>query len=258
MLRKLIGTEFKSTLRTFLPLFGAILVLAWVNKIIDLSGSFAEERLSWIAGIAMATYGFIILATFAATLLIIIQRFYKNLLGPEGYLMNTLPLRTWKLLASKAIVAAIWVVLSILVTIGSIFILVWEPGFFGELWNYFWPNFWVYTKAIGENGVLILLLASLTAILSAFASLFMLYLSMAIGHLSPKNRIGASFGAFVGLYVGVQFLTSILVLSTSGWWNTLDTQMTLPLAVLATYELLLLGTYAFLTNQILKNRLNLE
>ena len=49
-------------------------------------------------------------AVMIVTLIIIIQRFYKNLLCDEGYLMNTLPMSVWKNITSKLVVASygIW------------------------------------------------------------------------------------------------------------------------------------------------------
>ena len=45
----------------------------------------------------------------------ILQRFYKNLLSGEGYLMHTLPVRPWQHIASKLIAAVVWTVLSFFV-----------------------------------------------------------------------------------------------------------------------------------------------
>ena len=41
----------------------------------------------------------------AYTCVVTIQRFYKGLLGQEGYLMFTLPVKNWQLVFSKALVS---------------------------------------------------------------------------------------------------------------------------------------------------------
>lgn len=40
-------------------------------------------------------------ALFVLTMIVIIQRFYKGLLCDEGYLMFTLPVKPWQLIATK-------------------------------------------------------------------------------------------------------------------------------------------------------------
>ena len=43
-------------------------------------------------------YGGIFMALAAVTCLIVLMRFYKGLLRDEGYLMHTLPVKTWQLI----------------------------------------------------------------------------------------------------------------------------------------------------------------
>ena len=49
------------------------------------------------------------------TALTIIQRFTRNLLGREGYLMHTLPVTPAQLILSKLISSMVWLLCSILV-----------------------------------------------------------------------------------------------------------------------------------------------
>lgn len=51
------------------------------------------------------------------TIVVTIQRFRKNLLGDEGYLMFTLPVSTSSLILSKCITALIYAVLSFIVAV---------------------------------------------------------------------------------------------------------------------------------------------
>ncbi|MEI3280961.1 MAG: hypothetical protein V8R46_09675 [Eubacterium ramulus] len=69
-------------------------------------------------------YGLLIVALMIVTIVMVLQRFYKNLLKGEGYLMHTLPVPTWMLVASKVISSLIWILLSIAVLFVSIFVLV--------------------------------------------------------------------------------------------------------------------------------------
>ena len=53
----------------------------------------SNKIISAIAVVMAIMYGMVIIAAFVITLIVIIQRFYKNLLTDEGYLMFTLPVK---------------------------------------------------------------------------------------------------------------------------------------------------------------------
>ena len=111
MLGKLLKYEFKATSRILLPLYGALLIFAFIVKIF-IGTKLDGVNMDFLGGIpavvSIFTYGATMAAVFIVTIFIIIQRFYKNLLGDEGYLMNTLPVSTTSNISSKLISAIIW------------------------------------------------------------------------------------------------------------------------------------------------------
>ena len=127
MLRKLMKYELRATGRIFLPFFGALIVLSLLNKLFY--SNRAENMMRTLRQngkglpieitrvISMALFIFLICAIFMLAAIVMIQRFYKNLLGDEGYLMFTLPVRPWQLITSKAAVSCMWLVVSGLVTL---------------------------------------------------------------------------------------------------------------------------------------------
>ena len=116
MLGKLLKYEFKATSRILLPLYGALLIFAFIVKIF-IGTKLDGVNMDFLGGIpavvSIFTYGATMAAVFIVTIFIIIQRFYKNLLGDEGYLMNTLPVSTTSNISSKLISAIIWSLVSI-------------------------------------------------------------------------------------------------------------------------------------------------
>lgn len=62
---------------------------------------------------------------------LVIQRFWKGIWGAEGYLTHTLPVRAWQILLSKLVVAVTLLFVSILVGVGSFFLLLplWDSQF---------------------------------------------------------------------------------------------------------------------------------
>ena len=93
MLGKLLKYELKATARTFLPLYGAILVVSVVVRL-----AFSKfEHADLFMGISALTLFGLFVALAVLTLLVIVQRFNNNLLSDEGYLMFTLPVSTHSL-----------------------------------------------------------------------------------------------------------------------------------------------------------------
>ena len=95
MLGKLLKYELKATSRVFIPLYIAILVVSIVNGL-----SLNLEILN-IQGLATIVLMCLFISLFVITIVVTIQRFNKNLLKDEGYLMFTLPVSSKHLVLSK-------------------------------------------------------------------------------------------------------------------------------------------------------------
>ena len=108
MLGKLLKYDFRSMFRVFLPLWGALLAISFINRLTLNSNSMGIPGL-----VLFIAYIGIIFAVMAVTLVLVVQRFYNGLLKSEGYLMFTLPVKPWQLIASKGIAAMVVTVLSV-------------------------------------------------------------------------------------------------------------------------------------------------
>ena len=91
MLTKLLKHEFRATARIMGPLYLVLLAVAlgfnFSARLMD-SGNFV---LNMLAALVVMAYVVAITAVFIVAFILMLQRFYKNLLGDEGYLMFTLP-----------------------------------------------------------------------------------------------------------------------------------------------------------------------
>lgn len=216
MLKKLLKYEFKATGRVIFPLYIALILVSLINKIfVSIKPAFGfnliSERLeNVIAIISMIIYGSIMIAIFIVTLFIIIQRYYKNLLGDEGYLMNTLPVEVWKNIFSKLVVAISWSVISIIVAIISIFILAYHPGIYIEIFNTIRYLLTEVIYNLGINTPLIILEFLILGILSITSSILLIYASISIGHLSNKRKKSLSFLSYIVINVITYFIQSLL------------------------------------------------
>ena len=267
MLGKLMKYELKATARTLIPLYIALLAFAIINKIFI--GTGLSKELSGFGSIpfilSIFAYGCTMAAVFIVTFFVIIQRFYKNLLGDEGYLMNTLPVTTIANLTSKISIATFWNIVSGFVAILSIIIMAFNPDAFGKFFSEFFQGFSKGSSKFGVQIYIVIIELIIAILVQLIKSITMIYASISIGHLFNKHRILSSFGAFVVLNLIASAIASALGIGFSflNWKNIFSQSesffpihMILGLVIL--FNLVFFIAYFIITNYILKNKLNLE
>ena len=113
MLKNLLKYEFRATARTYGGIYLALLAAAGL-----IGFSFRGDRAvaqSHVFEIGVTIYSLLVMALVIVTIVTVIQRFTKNLLGREGYLMHTLPVTEAQLVGSKLISSAVWLLASAVV-----------------------------------------------------------------------------------------------------------------------------------------------
>ena len=115
MLKKLLKYEFRATARIYGGLYLALLAASVLfgGSACGWNGS-NSDAYSAIVGLLSLVYTAVIIGTVVVTIMTIVQRFYRNLLGREGYLMHTLPVTETQLVTSKLISSTVWSLCSIL------------------------------------------------------------------------------------------------------------------------------------------------
>lgn len=268
MLGKLLKYDFRSMWKQFAFIWPAALALALVNRFtLTLAGNGQFSDI--IAGVAGLVYAAILIAMCVIAVIFVIQRFYKGLLGDEGYLMNTLPVKPWQLITSKLVCATAATVVSIAVALLSIFLL--APLSAVDFADAFQEAIQVFSELIARyhaNVPLLIVEFVLLCLVGFFASYLQLYLAMAIGHLFGRNRIAMSVIAYVGINAVISVVTSVLGITffyqfdealaqlfhgMSDWeiWHTVMIGLILFTAVQAV-------VFFFFTERILHRHLNLE
>ena len=263
MLGKLLKYEIKATARLFLPMYITILIFAVINKIFDpfntLDSSSSFNLQTILGAVSSILYFALIVGILVMTLVIMIQRFYKNLLGDEGYLMFTLPVKSWEHIISKLAVAMMWTIISLLIIIFSIIILIGIDVVFAEL-----PR--LIDTFLDSFGYRILLTIAYYAILELIGGILMIYCAISLGHLFPKHKLIASFGMYCALYFINQIVGLVLLLlfgrdfiaSVVATGAPTPAQVNTFLLSLSPSPILLSIGYFVITNFILNKHLNLE
>jgi hypothetical protein len=268
MLAKLIKYEFRATARILGVLYAALLVIAAVMRIQFTIGKAANMSIMFPAIIVTLLYVAAIVAIGVLTLILIVQRFYKNLLQNEGYLMHTLPVKMWQHISSKLFVSIIWCIISMIIVVIS-FLIVGTIGV--DLGNVFKFATNISVHAIEEYGntvpnIIAFVLEFIILILAGIAaSILHIYLAMAIGQLVDDHKILCSFGAYVGISVVMQIVLGIftsIFSAAGGHLNTLQVE-SITAVHMVIWSVILAGIiksviFFIATNYLMKNKLNLE
>lgn len=266
MFGKLFKYDFRSMLKQFAFVWPAALVLALLNRFtVNSFVTSASSVKQAVSGVAMLVYIGILIAMFVIAVIFVIQRFYKGLLGDEGYLMHTLPVKPWQLIGSKLLCAVVVTVVSILVAILSILLIV--PAV-GESFQEFLRTWTELTRRNSPHFTLLWVELIVYVLVGMAGSYLQLYLSMGIGHLFHKNRVAWSIAAYIAIsaLLNIIYNTAGRPLSAdlnealesaffySGDWSRWHT-------VIWTFTGIMVirgALFYVLTNYILKKKLNLE
>lgn len=211
MLGKLFHYELRSTARLFLPLFGALMALSLVNKLADLLLP-SELTFQVPRFLLLMAYILMIAAVLIMCIVISVQRFYKNLLGNEGYLSFTLPVTAGQHLLAKALVSFLWLAAAFAAILLSVLIILPDHRILGRL-----PALWeeIRIQTFASSGMDLNVLAGTIGILiivEYFCFLGQVYCSMALGQLSNSHKLLTSFGAYIATYAAQQALMLLLLL----------------------------------------------
>ena len=197
MLLKLLKYDFRAMWKQFSLIWGAALALALVNRFVlfrDTDNAILNED-----GLFMLAFVAVIVAMFVIAVIFVVNRFSKGLLGDEGYLMHTLPVRPWQLVTSKLICGVVtWVGCGVVAFISPVLML---PLNLPDLLQFpFWSDIF---RGIMKHPDMLVLMAEFCMVFLSFIVLLVasMYLAMAVGHLFSRHRRLISIASFIGLYV---------------------------------------------------------
>ena len=216
MLTKLLKYEYRATAIYFLPIYAAILIVSVMTyglrilreSLHDYSSALIAQGLFTFSSIyALLAFGLAV-----TTFVVIIIRFYKNLLGNEGYLMFTLPVSVEQNILAKLIPAMTWFLGSCV--LGVLTILPVFFGGYGESLEFFFGtrDFFLLMPDIPKMVTLLLLLA--VNIVSGLALTFLFYyFCMIVGQTFNSHK----FLAAVGTYLVLQLVFQVLGITVFFW-----------------------------------------
>jgi len=158
MLGKLMKYELKATGRIMLPLYGSMIIMAFLCHFSVNYLSRQPFRFSGLINVLLiSVFTLLTIAVGFMTVFLMAQRFYGNLLGDEGYLMFTLPVTVPGNIFSKLLVSIIWFFASVLSGFLSFFIVSFRVEYIIQFFRSLKSFFESLTPYYGLHGFLALL-----------------------------------------------------------------------------------------------------
>lgn len=200
MLGKLLKYEMKASARTLLPLYIGTLVAAVICgvQMAMMIGSVNGDDVWFHVGAyrgnnLFSLFMFLLflglcVAIMVLTAMIVIQRFNKNLIGDEGYLMFTLPVTHVQLLSSKLIAGLLWVLIgTVIMSLSGLLIglptVLLHLDQLSALWNEI-----VYTLDYWSDLIPYVFSTALNGVVSIVAFILLVYLSIMVGQMEQFNK----------------------------------------------------------------------
>lgn len=260
MLGKLMKHELKATSRLLIPLYVILVCITLLNRLLlrfDVTGIFEI-----INGFLIFLYGLSILSILLVTFILMIMRFYRNLMTDEGYLMFTLPVKTHELINAKLLITLFWALLSIIAIFGSIAFVFATQTNSNMIMEVIKEVYTEVNVTFGSSWVYLLMIFILLCIIGTLTNILSIYASIAIGQLFNGHKLIGSFISYIAIYTVMQLIlmigVGIITLFHLGSIET-DPAYILELFTFSTIITAALSiAFYIITNQILKKKLNLD
>ena len=277
MLGKLMKHEFRATGRIMLPLLGAELLLS-VLAGLSVRGLDRIENMSFLGFTYIITLVVFFLGLFALTVVafvLMIQRFYKNLLRDEGYLAMTLPVSADEQIWAKLLVSFVWftavtvlsaVAMTVLVSIGARMNFL-RDVFFDEQVREVIREI---TSHVGVGNIALFVLEFVViGFLGTCATCLRCYSALAIGHSAADHKMLLSFVAYFVIGMALSLLSNAFTFGVVPHLNIEQLMMNIntleggllfahgAMWAFAGLTLIYSALFYFITRWFLKNKLNL-
>ena len=263
----LLKYEFRATGRIMLPVYALLLVTAGGTSVTgSLMGRYPESTvLSIFRTLFMTLFAFTTFGVLLLTLVLMVYRFYKNLMTDEGYLMFTLPVSRSQLIWSKLIVSMAWGILSAVLA-ALMWTMVLSVAGGENLFAGIFRGLRSLMESLSGNatgcivGLVVLLLAA------GLASYLRFYAAISLGHSFSNHKVLLSVVFYIGFGIAVQTILSVVTAAGIRIDVDPDFWADPPAAVLLSYviwgtaawSVLECAAYYILTLLTLKKRLNLQ
>lgn len=265
MLRKLLKYDLRANMKLYLFIWPAMLLLAGLQRLLlelPVTGFLGHFLMSLLTGLMVLA----LIAMVVLCFVICVIRFYSGLLRREGYLMFTLPVKSWQLLVSKLLAAMVTLIPTCIFAYFGIALIL--SGTTNGVWNTMFNFSQILDQPLSAGT---LILAGLTVLATVANMILRVYFVSCLGHLFRRARIFLSilFYYLIGVLmqitsmltlVSVNYEPNTFVYSVFTWVETLSFNgaMSAFLGTILLINVAIGCVYFFVSEVILRKRLNLE
>lgn len=266
MLGKLLKYEIPAIGRKLLPLYGAW-AAASIFLGIGLRGFDSESDLFSVLTILL--YVAVTVAVIVMSVILIVQRYRNSMLGDEAYFNMVLPVSMNEHIANKGLSALIWMTVSTLASLVSIFLILLCSGSLFNIFPEFVQGIREIIAEVGAHWLLVLIELIVLSILSSAKSILAIYAAITIGYQAKNHKTLASIGAYIALgmaesTVGNIFMRLGWMLNFGRFDNLIEFLSThefmtsqILMLVLFLVSIGLVAAYFFICKYFLEKKLNL-
>lgn len=221
MLRKLIKYDLLADYKKYAAVFAAMLMSSVAMLFFDKMTSWIKNNTFIMAMSVVFTTIFFVLVTAVGVMLVVFStiRFYKNIVRDEGYLMHTLPVPTWQLLASKLISVYVWFAATIIFSGICSGIAFGEPLWLFKIINDFGGLVSELNKHLSVEETELFFktvcYAGVFIVLSPVFAMSNIYLSFALGNLFSKSKLAMSVVMYFVIRFAEQIIGSVVTMLVS-------------------------------------------
>lgn len=267
MLSKLMKHEFRATGRILLPVYLLLILTSGLCCLfLHLSQRYDAKAISVFQSLTLTAFVITAVGAAVLTLVLMIYRFYKNLMTDEGYLMFTLPCSTGQIIWSKLIVALVWSFVTAVME--GIATLIATTG--QVKWSELLSELPRIIKELDLSAIEITgyaLEGLLVAVMGALSTYLIFYAAISLGHSFANHKILLSVVFYIAFNFGLQILFSFGTLfgivnlipdSLFADGDNLQLSFQIILWIGIGWSALIAVGFYLLTHTMLKRRLNLQ
>lgn len=202
MLKKLMKYDMKANLFPLGLTYIILLGYGVFNRLLAVLVK-SDYRAAFSFVFSSVGFFFAVLAAVVITIIFIILRFYRNMMGNEGYLSHTLPVTPFQHVMSKTISGVLW--LFIMSTVIYLSVWIWGGSMPSKIGFYF--DFASLARSIiAGMEPYRAVIEVINLLVSPLLMVVTFYFSICLGHLVPKMRV---FGAIL-FYIAIALVKAAL------------------------------------------------
>ena len=228
MLGKLLKHEFRATGRIMWVLYAAMLALSlgshFAMRYMDEPHSALILRI--LATLVTVLWVLALMFGAVMTVVLMVQRFYKNFLTDEGYLMFTLPTGIPSMIFSKLIVSVVWVIVTILVMLLGVCLAVADSSLLQAAADFLREGIRMASAEVTFNVAAMLLEIALVVIVGMACSMLEFYAAMSLGYGFTGHKALWSVVSYFVISVVFQLIGSVMLVAMPGgmirWFSSLE------------------------------------